>query len=219
MARFRRRRVRRRRRRMRRMPRRRFSRRRRMVVDPERKLVVQSNPGGTPISLNFDGFSQLLNGAPQGVDQISRQGFQSYTVSCMISYEITSRPAPGTGPSPQVVKVALIHYKQPDGILIQLGDIWDSMGTIFSVIGHRNLLHAFRYKVLWSRVHRIVQFDQANLIRTVHRRLRIRTRYLNADATFASITSGALYLVAFSDTNVTVAEPFFKFVSRVRFVG
>ncbi len=203
------------RRRRRRRPRRRRMRRSRMVLDPERKVVSQSS-GANFISLNTTGITQLINGAPQGVEQFARQGFQSFTVSSTIAYRLQ---VGANTSNPQSVKVALVLFKQPRGVVLQVPEVWEAIGSDLSVLGLRDLNSVLNYRVIWSRVHCLNIFDASNVYRVVHRKHRIRTRYTGPAATFQDISTGALYFVAFSDTNLAADQPQLRFVTRARFVG
>ncbi len=182
-----------------------------MMLDPEQKLVplVDANP------LTFNGQTYLLNGAPQGVTQVQRQGFQQLNISSLISYRVLLEG--GAGVTNTVVRVSLIWWKQPRGLDLDLNNIYDGMGTTFAPNGHRNLLDAFQYRTLWTRIHRMDLAHQTINV-TVFKRLNRLTRYNTVNAAFGDFSSGGLWLVALSDQEAAPL-PAFQFSSRVRFVG
>ncbi len=190
--------------------RRRSMRRRRAVLDPERKLI----PLADSFVVNFNGTIALLNGAAQGITQINRIGFQQLNVSSLIAYRITLEPANAI---PMVVRVSLIHWKQPRGLQLAIPDVYDSVGTVFAPNGHRDILNAPQYKVLWSRKHGLDLAHQV-INRTVFKPMRIVTRYGAAGSQFGDIGTGGLWLVIISDQQAAPL-PTFQFVSRTRFVG
>ncbi len=213
MARFRRRtrfRRRRRRRGRRSFGRRRF-RRRRMVLDPERKLLsvaVQHSPTNT-------GLVTLINGSPQGIDLSDRQGMQDLCTSVMVKYEVVQNPI---GAIPTLVRVAVILDRQPTGALPSVGQIWQGVGGAFAVLGSRVLEEALRFRVLWSRTHRVDIGDQARW-HMVFKNIRNKTRYSTGNGNIADIVSGAIYFVSVSDQPAGTTVPIVLFFSTIRFVG
>lgn len=207
---FRRRARRRRPRRRRRFRGRRRFRRRRMVLDPERKLI----PLADEFVVNFNSTIILLNGAAQGITQINRIGFQQLNVSSLISYRLTLDPA---NTVPTLVRVFLIHWKQPRGLQLVPADVYDALGSVFAPNGHREILNAPQYKVLWTRKHGLDLAHQV-INRTVFKRMRIVTRYTAAGSQFGDMGTGGLWLVVMSDL-AAAPLPTFQIVSRTRFVG
>ncbi len=208
---FRRRVRRRRRRRSRRFRGRRMMRRRRRVaLDPERKLIPFADAG----TVTFNGTAHFLNGAAQGVSQGSRLGFQQLNVSSLISYKLTIDSGNAI---PTMVRVSLIHWKQPRGLDLTIADVYDAVGTVFAPNAHRELLNALNYRVLWSRKH---NFDLAHqqINRTVFRRMRLVTRYNAVGGALGDVMTGGLWLVVISDQEAAPL-PVIEIVSRTRFVG
>ncbi len=190
--------------------RRRTMRRRRAVLDPERKLI----PLAVENLIDFDGITYFLNGAAQGITQTNRIGFQQLTVSSLIAYRLTIDPA---NTVPTVVRVSLIQFKQPAGLPLLIPNIYDAGGTVFAANGHRNILNALQYKVLWTRKHML---DLAHQVvnRTVFKPLRLVTRYSAAGGALGDVQTGGLWLIVISD-QAAAPLPLFQIVSRTRFVG
>lgn len=213
MPRFRRRRprgVRRRRRRAR--PRRMSRRSRRVVLDPERK--VNDVEVGT-FAVSAIGSSFLLNGIAQGSGNNQRQGLQHIGLSQLVTYTLDINATTGSN---QEVKVALVLFKQPAGTGLLIPNIWDNTGGPSAVIAHRNLQNALRFKILWTRTHRLDLANQT-VNRVVMRRMRLKTRYLTAGGGVANQSTGALYLVVLSSTNTVADQPTCLAQCRYRFVG
>ncbi len=179
-------------------------------MDPERKLI----PLADEDPINQVGIQYFLNGAAQGVGQINRIGFQQLNVSSLISYRVTINPA---NVLPTVIRIALVHWKQPRGLNLVIADVYEAGGSVFAPNGHRNILHALEYKVLWTRKHVLDLAHQVHN-RTVFRNLRIKTRYGAAGDTAPDVQTGGLWLFAISD-QAAAPLPVFQFVSRTRFVG
>ncbi len=193
--------------------RRRVMRRRRPVLDPERKALNQDILNVAVLSGGLV-FSQ--NAAiDQGVDHDERIGRQVLTLSHMVSYTLVIN---ATSLFPVEIKTALIHFKQPNGELLDLAQVWDEIGTLNAVLGHRNLDNALRFRIIWTKTHRL-SLDKQTV--TVHKftPMRIRARFDNPVGIVGNLQSGALYYVAFSSTTVTGNAPTLSFVSRTRFVG
>lgn len=200
------------RRRRRRRPRTRRRRRARLVLDPERKFI----PFADDMTITSDGEVSFLNGAIQGTSIGQRQGMQHLNVSLVLQYRLTI--APTAVLEPQMVRLALIWYKNPRGAALDLADVWQAGGTAFAPQGLRDLEEALNYKVIWSRLHKM---DLAHQIvtATVMRSMRRITRYSTIAGGFADVTSGSLWFAAISDRNVPQILPSVQFVTRVRFVG
>jgi len=181
-----------------------------MVLDPERKLI----PLADEFVVNFNSTIILLNGAAQGITQINRIGFQQLNVSSLISYRLTLDPA---NTVPTLVRVFLIHWKQPRGLQLVPADVYDALGSVFAPNGHREILNAPQYKVLWTRKHGLDLAHQV-INRTVFKRMRIVTRYTAAGSQFGDMGTGGLWLVVMSDL-AAAPLPTFQIVSRTRFVG
>lgn len=203
-----------RRRRSRRFRGRRSFRRRRMVaLDPERK-----NIGGIfTRNVSFNGTVDLLNGVPQGVTANERLGRQHLNLSMLLKYRVTMNPVLSI---PTLVRVALVWDKQANMQLMVAQDLWDQTQTIYAPLGGRLLLNGLRFKVLWSRTHRVDLGDQMRWHQRFTR-FRLKTRYVGAQGAITNITSGALYLVMISDADNTVADsiPILDVFHRLRFVG
>ncbi len=204
MARFhRRRRTRRPRRRRRRM------RRRRMVMDPERKFA------GTSVEtvVSNVGFRSILNGVPQTADENGRIGLQHLNVFHTLKYKIAINGTQGA-----MLRLSLVHYKQPNGVDLGLNTVWDSAGTGFAVLSQRILFNQSLFSILWTRTHRV---DNGNSViyRTKTKSMRITTRYDNSgNGTIVNILKGAIYLLVHSDQAMGTA-PQITFTSRMRYVG
>ncbi len=193
--------------------RRRFRRRRMVALDPERKTVEVV---GTNISLFSTGSTFPINLVSQGVDFDERIGRQMLCVSNLISYTLTINL---TSVFPVEVRTALIHFKQPNGTELTLADVWDDIGGGASaVMAHRNLDNVGRFKILWTRIHRL-SLDKQTLVMSKFRPLRVIARYDNPIGIVANLQSGGLWFVAISTTNLTANAPTITVNSRTRFVG
>ncbi len=210
---FRRRRRTRRRRRSRRFARRRPMRRRRAVLDPERKFLdVNVNQ-----DVDWTGDAVFLNGSPQGLTQNDRQGLQQLNVSSRITYRIQA----ADNGAPQIMRVALVHYKQPNGanLATAVAFLWVQNGSIQAPLAPRDLFNRNLFSIIWQRNHRV---DQGNFIiqRTVNKSFRIKTIYADdPSGTMGTVRTGGLWLVFISDTNTVANVPSIVAQSRTRFVG
>lgn len=207
MARFRR--GRRRRRVRRRSVRRRRGRRRRLVMDPERKVMTDVNPG---ILSNSTLFVQLLNDTTQGVGNNARIGIQHINLSSLFTATININ----TGILPLSLKFWLIHDKQPRGALMAAGDLLHTVAQ--PVTSARSLEETLRLRVLWTRT---VQLDVFNPIKRVKmfKRLMFKSRWDGPFGGIANLQSGSLLLAFASTIPAGGVLPRITFSHRLRFVG
>ncbi len=202
-----------RRRRGRRFRGRRTFRRRRVMLDPERKSVENNVNNQVLFST---GFILPLNLVDQGVTETERIGRQMLCVSNLISYTLTINL---TSIFPVEIRTALILFKQPNGVALNIAEIWDSVGAgSLAVVGHRDLFNVRRYKILWTNTHRLSPAKQT-LITTKFKPLRVVTLFDNAVGATANLQTGALWFVAQSTTNLTANAPTITVDSRTRYVG
>ncbi len=201
-------------RRRRRFNRRRRVRRRRMVaLDPERKdlsdVLTQA--------VTADGTVDLLNGVPQDVTENGRIGRQHLNLSMMIKYTVTLNPIASI---PTIVKVALVWDKQADMAAMAAGDLWENTGTIHAPLSGRVLDNGLRFRVLWSRTHRVDLGDQIRWHFKM-KKFRLKTRYVGAGAAVTNIVSGAMYMVMISDVPGAPGgqTPVVQMFHRLRYVG
>ncbi len=200
-------------RRRRRRPRRR--RRRRMpVMDPERKFL-DTIPQPFPTPINNVGSVFLMNGIAEGTSQRERIGLQFLSLSLLMKYRLTN-----VGVLPTITRVALILFKQPAGVALTLNQVWNQNGTDLAPNAPRSLPHAFKYRILWTRVHRMDPLTIPVVSRTFMKKFRIKTRFAAATGGVADIVTGSLWFIAISDQPAAAAtQPELIFANRVRFVG
>jgi len=197
--------------------RRRFRGRRRMrrtrhVMDPE----IKSTDIFSPVTAIDDlGTRTHINGAPQGVSVLQRQGMQHWNVSSFCSYTIAINAVSNTAVE---VRVALIDFLIPRGTFLDLVNVWQGNGSNQAVLGARVLERAPAYRVLWSRTHNL-DFAHQSFTRRINRKLGFKTRYVGAAAGFGDITDHSVWLCAISNTGVVADQPTIEFFHRLRFVG
>ncbi len=198
-------------RRRKRRPRRRLRMSRRIALDPERK--VKDTTIGL-FSVASVGSSFFLNGVAQGSNINQRQGMQQLGLSQLVTYTLTVNQ----NFSQQEVRIALVLYKQPNQVNIFPNHVYDGLGTDAAVISHRFLQHALKFKVLWSRTHRLT-VEKQTVVATVMRNFRIKTRWANAQDGAGDILTGGLYLIAMASTGTVADQPTMMAECRYRFVG
>lgn len=193
--------------------RRRRARRRTMVVDPEKKFINTENAGVNQVVTNI-GFTTLLNSTIQAVSGNGRIGIQQLNVMSNMSYRVQLGPTS----VPSIVRVALVVFKQPRAVGLNLNEVWEDNATVFAPLSNRVLVTAFQYKVLWTRTHRL-SLDKQTAGGRIMKPMRLKTRFNGTGGGIGAIESGALYLIGVSDLADQGAAPLLKWVSRVRFVG
>ncbi len=199
------------RRRRRARPRRRM-RRRRAVLDPERKFT-EVFPA--VLSVSSAGTVSIVNGVPEGTAPINRIGMQMLNLSSLITYSWTIN---GTNNAAVVVRCALVLYKQPRLLTLDIADIWTRIGTADAAISPRVLVDALQYKVLWTRTHTL-NFAKQQVTRTMMNNRRFKVRFSGTGGAASDVFTGSLWFIAVSDTAVAGSLPSLKFHSRTRFVG
>lgn len=205
------RRVRPRRRRRRTFRRRRVGRSSRMALDPERKFVPLAGTN----NVTDNGTVLFLNGAVQGNTVIQRIGLQQLNTGVTLSYKVVFQPGAATLTSQ--VRLALIWYKEPRLLVLNLADVWEANGSVHAPQARRQLTTVKNYVVLWQRN---VHLDAAHQIAvgTVSKSMRRLTRYQTAGGAATDVTTGSLWFGFLSDRGA-VPFPVVTFTTRVRYVG
>lgn len=186
-----------------------------------------------------------LNAIASGSGASQREGNQVWWKSIDLRYIVTRQPFISTANKVDTCHacVMLIWDEAPGLDEPSIDDILTKRGTHATPLSHMNLEYRERFKVL-LREHYVFPavetltavtakgeggaddraVDHTTMVHQTsgqqERFLRInqRSTYRSAEATFAAISKGALYLVAFSDSALGNAQcPLIKFECRLRF--
>lgn len=200
-----------RRRRRRTFRRRRVVRSRRMALDPERKFVPLAGTNNA----TDNGTVLFINGAVQGFTPIQRIGLQQLNTGVVLSYKVVFQP--GAATLTTQVRIALVWYKQPRLLVLDLVDVWEANGSVHAPQARRQLESVNNYTILWSRN---LKLDMAHQIvtGTISKSMRRLTRYSTAGGAATDVTTGSLWFVQISDRGQG-PFPVVTFTTRVRFVG
>jgi len=182
---------------------------RRVTLDPEQKFMDRF--ASFDALQAGDGF--LLNAVAQGVGQGQRIGNQQITTSCFTTITVQ---VPASA-APVLVRIALVVFKQPQGVALDLDDYWDQLATQFAGQSNRNVTQAPQFKTLWKRNVTVNLAFQNRTIR-INKRMRLLSRYSTAGGGIPDLQTGALYLL-FSTGAAGLDAPAVTMNNRIRFVG
>lgn len=172
--------------------------------------------------VDWTGTVALVNGCARGDDINERIGRQITMRSIQATILIRSTGAAGT---PHVGRVLLVYDRQCNAAALTAANVLATVGSAQAVVTMRNLENRNRFSILMDR--RVsfsanmggagVGMDNTRMVQ-FYRKLNHPVAYNNGDAgSIADITSGSLYLVMVTDTNVAADEPEFSYQTRVRY--
>jgi len=182
-------------------------------VDTQLESAVCSNDGITPI---------LLNGIARG-DEINQRNGREVTIkSIELRYMIESEAASGPVTS---CRVMLVYDKQTNGAALTSQLVLNGTGDARTPFQPRNLENRKRFWILYDEMFDIGALGQAAAVgsiprqpRKFYRRITLPTVFNSGDAgTVADITTGSLYLLAFTDVSAGGTEALLEGMCRVRY--
>ena len=178
-----------------------------IIRNTEKKFIDNASSGNqsstiaiTPISL-----------AGQGDTASSREGNKLVMMSLQMKYTWKqSESAAATR-----CRIMIVEDRQVNGATFSANDLLESTALGTAIISPLNLDGAFRFKVLYNKVHSLSINGSKVQYAEMFKKINIRARYSNSGGTIASVLSSGLFVVAVSDE--TSQTPNLSFFTRIRF--
>lgn len=155
-------------------------------------------PSGSEPGVPFTGITEV-NCVAQGATSYNRIGTKIVIKSIKFDSTFTLR---GSAPSNCVFRWMIVYDRQPNGSFPSFSSLLsDNISTVPSLYSGVNMSNRSRFLVLRDQ---IVPLDAEQL--QIHHasayiRTRLETQFTSTTSTIGDITTGALYLVAFSNVN------------------
>lgn len=191
---------------------------RRLMKNPEVKFV--DNNFNQQVS--YSGFVELCNEVSLGTTAFTRLGQKINLIAFSLRIRLTSQGILSTAGSSDVLHVALVFDKQPNGATITYDDVFSSGGssaTLLACQAPRNINNLERFEVIKREMLEINQDGSGAAQLDWYCKLNHVTRYNGGNAgTIADINSGALYVVMCTSKVASASSPLIFGVGRLRFV-
>lgn len=189
------------------------------VRSPQERKVIER--GVSAYTLDITGDIVLINGVATGTDFTDRIGRRTNCVSVQLRgwfSPVNATTSVGVG---DMIRILLIHDSQTNGVAPTIANIFQ---TTIDVNSFMNLDNRERFKVLYDKKVYVAPFNATvatqntnNMpIIDVYKKCNIPTIYEGTAATVGSVSSGAIWLVCWSQS--AAATVVFNGTTRVRFV-
>lgn len=177
-----------------------------MMGKPEQKhydYALQQNPGQ-------NGQLTLISGITQGTGDTQRVGIKAKFVKMYVSYIIYNSNIATN--SQEFVRVIILVDKMGYNAPIP-GDVLEpgQLGTVFSPIANYNRNYQDRFKILYSKVHKLDVLSNNSVYYRKTLKLGIQSDYIGASTTFKN----QLYCLHCSTNNNVLAVSTLNFNSRL----
>lgn len=157
----------------------------------------------------------LLNGIAPGTGLDQRVGRQVTMRSVQLKYAVN--PTTSTNIADQIVRVVLVHDKQPNGTACAATDVLQ-YATVFAP---RNVDNRRRFTILYDRTHYINSYGETGSgtnIQQYYHRLRHPVIFNSGSAgTVADIVTGSMYLIVLGTYSPGASASNVSYYSRIRF--
>lgn len=155
-------------------------------------------PTGSEPGVAFAGITEA-NCVPQGATSYNRIGTKIVIKSIKFDATFTLR---GTAPQNCVARWMIVYDRQPNGSFPAFSALLsDNISTVPTLYSGVNMSNRSRFSVLRDQIVPLdadhCQIHHANC----YIRTRLETQFTSTTSTIGDITTGALYLVAFSSAN------------------
>ncbi len=114
------------------------------------------------------------------------------------------------------IRVMLVLDKQTNGVIYTAGDLLQSTAIGTAIVSPLNLDGAFRFKVLYNKVHTLSSEGSVVQYSEMFKNINISARYTSSGADIANVLSSGLSIVHMSDESSNT--PTISWFSRVRFI-
>lgn len=161
------------------------------------------------------GLQILLNGLAPGNSAETRVGMKVELRSLELRFSIQNTPTTGLT---QAIRVMIIMDKQTNGVSANYADYMANV----NVYGMRNLAQRKRFRCLWDRQYPLSLAGNNGTLKVIHTYLKFRkpivVEYNDGVAgTVADISSGSIFLVAFSTQPTGTTDASLEGYSRIRY--
>lgn len=197
---------------------------------PEKKFLdnatINSPVGNT-------GGLLLLNGLSQGTSSITRIGQQVTWKSFHLKFYLDGRSinssTPNTYDWTSHVRIMVIWDVQPNGATPIASDVLDNAATSVALVSSLNKANGARFRILFDRRYHVQHTwytttptltlgQPGSIYDEVYLKMNQITHYANTSTGLVSdIKTGALWLMAISDTATADEQPYFTFYTRLRY--
>ncbi len=149
----------------------------------------------------------------QGDTSSSREGNKVVfnTIQMKYSWKLSTSTTVGNR-----CRVMIIMDKQTNGAVFTAGDLLQTTGVGQVILSPLNLDGAFRFRVLYNKVHTLSPNGSEVQYRSVFKKINIPARYSGSGGSQTNILSAGIYVLYVSDTGSN--SPTFSHYSRLRFI-
>lgn len=174
----------------------------------EKKLIDND---GSPASSNTVTITPISLIA-QGDTANDREGSKVVLTSLQMKYSWKQN----TNAVASRCRVMLVLDKQVNGATFSAGDLLQSTALGTGIVSPLNLDGAFRFKILYNKVHTLSSEGSVVQYGEMFRKINIPARYTGVPGNIANVLSSGLFLVHLSDE--TTQTPTISFFTRIRFI-
>lgn len=152
-----------------------------------------------------------LSLAGQGDTASSREGSKISMSSIQMKYTWKM----SEGATSTRARIMLIQDKQVNGASFSANDLLESSALGTAIISPLNLDGAFRFRVLYNKVHTLSGEGSKVQYKEMFKKININARYSGSGGTISQVLSSGLFLLAVTDE--TSQTPNLSFFVRIRF--
>jgi len=155
-------------------------------------------PTGAEPGVAFTGITEV-NCVAQGATSYNRIGTKIVIKSIKFDSTFTLR---GTAPTQAVVRWMLVYDRQPNGAFPAFSSLLsENISTVPSMYSGINMANRSRFLVLRDQTYALDAEQRQIVHASAYIRTGLESQFTSNTATIGDITTGALYLVAFADSN------------------
>ncbi len=148
----------------------------------------------------------------QGDSASSREGNKIVLTSLQMKYTFKQ----STAAIATRCRVMLVLDKQTNGAVFTAGELLQSTSLGTAIVSPLNLDGAFRFKVLYNKVHTLSSEGSVVQYSEMFKKMNIQARYSGSGGAQSNILSSGLYIVHLSDESSNT--PNISYFTRVRFI-
>ena len=157
-----------------------------IIRNTEKKFIDTEVSGNISTTVTINPISL----AGQGDTASSREGNKIVFNSIQMKYTWKmSQSATATR-----CRIMLVQDKQVNGAVFTINDLLESSATGTAIISPLNLDGAFRFRVLYNKVHTLSSEGSVVQYKEMFKKINIKARYSNSGGTIAAVLSSGLFL-------------------------